>query len=204
MVEHSKKLAQQAGVGAKVSFEQADIFESDFSNATVVTMYLLPELNLKLRPTLLKMKPGTRVVSHSFSMGDWTPDETARIGTAELMLWHVPANVSGDWTLKFGGRDVELDLSQQFQEVTGEASLGAVTAGLVEPRIRGDQIRFGLRDGDGVLHHFEGRVQGDRITGSAVTVGDKPPVRFQAVRTGGRTDVAASVPRAPAPTIVTE
>jgi SAM-dependent methyltransferase len=103
MVDLSNHRARDAGVADRVSFQRADIFATDFSGASVVTMYLLPELNLRLRPKLFAMQPGTRVVSHSFSMGDWQPDETARAGTGEVFLWRIPANVSGHWKVSTGG-----------------------------------------------------------------------------------------------------
>ena len=95
LVEVSKLRARQANVADKVEFRQADIFTTDYSSASVVTLYLLPEINLKLRPTLLKMNPGTRISSHSFDMGSWRPDETTVIGSARTMLWVIPAHMAG-------------------------------------------------------------------------------------------------------------
>ena len=100
MVAHATRRAKEAGVSDRARFEKADIFESDFSKADVITMYLLPTLNLKLRPTLMKLKPGTRLVTHAFNMGGWQPDETSRAGGANAYLWLVPANVSGQWQLR--------------------------------------------------------------------------------------------------------
>ena len=100
MVELSKRKAKEAGVSDKASFVKADIFESDLSRATVITMYLLPNLNLKLRPALLELRPGTRIVSHDFTMGDWEADETISADAATAHLWIVPAKVDGLWTWK--------------------------------------------------------------------------------------------------------
>src|SRR3972149_4016249 len=97
LVAVSRRNARAEGVADRARFVQADFFEADFRDATVVTLYLLPSLNVKLRPKLLDMKPGTRVVSHVFRMGDWEPDETLKLGASELFLWRGPAEVDGGW-----------------------------------------------------------------------------------------------------------
>lgn len=158
MVELSKKNAQQAGVGAKATFAKADLFESDFSQATVITMFLLPSINLKLRPKLLDMKPGTRVVSNTFTMEDWEPDETATIGGdcsswCTALLWIVPAKVEGAWRLGQG----DLTLKQQFQMVSG--ALGSAT--IASGRLRGDEISFTIGSAK-----YTGRVNGNSIQGT--------------------------------------
>ncbi len=192
MVGLSNRRAQEAGVADKVQFRQADIFEADFSSATVVTMYLLPALNLRLRPLLFKMPPGTRVVSHSFTMGDWTPDETARAGYGDVYMWHVPANASGSWKLTGAGLpDTSLSLAQRYQMVSGDAVFGELRASLVRPRIVGPQISFGLRDPKGQLWQFEGRVDGARITGTATRPG-QAGVPFEARRNGDASPIAAT------------
>ena len=128
MVALSKRNAQKEGVGDKAQFIQGDIFETDFSKATVITLFLLPELNVKLRPKILDMKPGTRVVSNSFTMGDWQADHTQNVSEKEgctayctAYLWIVPAKVEGKWKLPDG----ELTLKQTFQNVTGTLGSGA-------------------------------------------------------------------------------
>jgi hypothetical protein len=120
MVALSKRAAEEAGVTDKATFVQGDIFQTDFSQATVLTLFLLPELNLKLRPTILNMKPGTRVVSNTFTMGDWTADQTIDAGGdctsyCKAFKWIVPAKVGGTWRLPDG----ELKLTQRHQTVTG-------------------------------------------------------------------------------------
>src|SRR5687768_16685344 len=123
MVKLAQCIARAEGVTDRARIVQGDIFETDFSSATVVTLYLLPELNLKLRPTILKMKPGTRVVSHSFLMDDWEPDERSSTEDGQAYLWIVPANAEGSWTFK--AQDAKetftADLEQKFQQVTGTA-----------------------------------------------------------------------------------
>ena len=157
LVEYSTRAARQAGVGDKVRFIKADIFETDFSEATVVTMYLLTTLNLKLRPKLLDLKPGTRIVSHAFDMGDWQPDRTETADGRTAYLWIVPAKVAGDWQLPQG----ELTLRQAYQTVEGTLKVGDKSVPVVNGRLRGNQIRF---TADGA--EYTGRVSGDGIEGT--------------------------------------
>jgi SAM-dependent methyltransferase len=183
MVALSKNMAQQAGVTDRVSFEQADIFVTDFSKATVVTMYLLPQLNLKLRPQLFAMPPGTRVVSHSFSMGDWAPDETANVNNASVYLWRIPANASGSWRLTAGALSGTLNFTQRYQVLTGDAMFTDLRASVVQPELSGAGLRFHLREPGGVLARYEGRVSDNRITGLVHRPG-QAPMPFEAVRDG--------------------
>ena len=170
MVELSRRRAQQAGVADRARFEKADIFESDFSQATVITMYLLPHLNLRLRHRILALKPGTRVASHEFRMGRWRPDETAKVGHASVHLWLVPANAGGDWEFSFpqqsGPRTVRMSFTQRFQYVTGEALFKDFTALPSDGKLLGERLSFDLTDEDGHLRRFVGRVAGDRMEGS--------------------------------------
>ena len=143
MVELSKRNAVKEGVSDKASFVKADLFESDFSQATVITMFLLPDINLKLRPKILGLKPGTRIVSNSFTMGEWTADETtsAKDGCASYCtayFWIVPAKVEGTWKLPQG----ELALKQTFQMVSGTLKNGSNTAQINNGKLNGDRISF--------------------------------------------------------------
>lgn len=170
MVELSRRRAREALVAERARFEQADIFESDFSRATVITMYLMPHLNLRLRHRLLALKPGTRVLSHEFRMGRWRPDETARVGTASVHLWLVPANASGDWELSFtqDGSPVTrpMTLKQSFQHLSGEVGFQDFEALLREARVAGEQVSFGFTDEQGHLRRFVGRIAGDSLSGA--------------------------------------
>jgi SAM-dependent methyltransferase len=155
MVELSRRNAAKAGV--KVELVQGDIFEADFSNADVVTLYLLPALNEKLRPTLLAMKPGTRVTSHSFRMGDWAPDETAALVGREAHFWRVPAQVGGYWSVKVGNNaGPRIRIEQQFQKIQGQGEWGGRAGPLRDATVRGAQIAFTIADANGTLHRFEG------------------------------------------------
>ena len=166
MVKLSQENARQAGVAEKASFRRADIFASDFSQATVVTMYLLPALNMKLRPQILSMRPGTRVVSHSFSMEDWEADEISTLDGRRAYFWLVPANVMGAWNLETGGQRLEMSMEQTFQKVSGTITLGPIHAGLRDARLRGTNITFAYLDQNGVRRDFSGRVAGARMEGA--------------------------------------
>ncbi|HEY5637652.1 MAG TPA: class I SAM-dependent methyltransferase [Burkholderiales bacterium] len=169
MVKLSQRNAQAAGVAGKATFAHGDIFQTDFSKATVLTMYLLPGLNLKLRPTILSMRPGTRVASHSFNMDDWEPDEVSSIDGRSAYLWIVPATVAGTWALDLQGaapRKLPMSLDQRYQKVTGSVTLGMMQAGLREPQLTGSQIRFALVDDKSVRRDFTGTVTGARMEGS--------------------------------------
>ena len=166
MVKLSQANSQAAGVATKATFKNADIFATDFSQATVITLYLLPALNMKLRPQILQMRPGTRVVSHSFTMEDWEADEISSMDGRRAYFWVVPANVMGSWTLDAGGQKTELSLEQTFQKINGTVTLGSVHGGLREARLRGPQISFAYVDQNGVRRDFIGRVNGRQMEGS--------------------------------------
>jgi len=170
MVKHANANAQAAGVhgsgAGKAIIRHGDIFATDFSSATVITLYLLPALNMKLRPTILSMRPGTRVVSHSFTMEDWDADEISSMDGRRAYFWVVPANVMGSWILESGGQRMELSLEQTFQKFSGTLTLGPVHAGLRDTRLRGFVIAFAYVDQAGVRREFTGRVTGNRMEGS--------------------------------------
>lgn len=164
------KFAQEnvvkAGVADKARVQQGDIFATDFKAATVLTMYLLPALNLKLRPTILTMKPGTRVVSHSFTMDDWEADEISNLDGRRAYFWVVPANVQGTWRLTLPGGDTpEVTFDQRYQKIEGYVHLGAIQGGLREARLSGANITFAYVDGGGVRRTFNGRVNGTTMEG---------------------------------------
>src|ERR1700756_2412371 len=141
MVELSKRNAAKEGVNDKAQFMKADLFESDFSQATVITMFLLPDINIRLRPKILDLKPGTRIVSNSFTMGDWTADETTPASEGctsycTAYLWIVPAKVEGTWKLPQG----ELTLKQTYQMISGTLKSGANSTPITNGKLTGDQI----------------------------------------------------------------
>jgi hypothetical protein len=160
MAKHAQGNVEKAGVAGRSRIINGDIFVTDFSQATVVTLYLLPALNLKLRPTILSMRPGTRVVSHSFTMDDWEADEISSMDGRRAYFWLVPANVNGGWTLDSGGEKAELAFEQRFQKIEGTVGLGHTQGGLREARLRGANIAFAYVDQAGMRRDFTGTVSG--------------------------------------------
>ncbi|HEX2827791.1 MAG TPA: methyltransferase domain-containing protein [Burkholderiales bacterium] len=183
-IAEANENARKEGVTDKVYFNRQDLFEADLGNATVITMYLLPQVNLQLRPKLLDLKPGTRIVSHDFSMGDWQPEHHEQVeskdkyggsgGVSDIFLWIVPAKVNGTWKseLQVRGKPVpyEFTLQQEFQKVSGTAKVGGRTAKLTNVKLVGDELSFDFAadvQGSPTRHHFTGKVDGAAIDGTA-------------------------------------
>lgn len=174
MAKHAQSNAEKAGVAGRARIIQGDIFATDFTQATVVTLYLLPALNLKLRPTILAMKPGTRVVSHSFTMDDWEPDETANMDGRRAYFWLVPTNVMGNWTVDSGAEKLQLSFEQRYQKIEGQVTLSStMQGGLRDARLRGSAIAFAFVDNNGMRRDFTGRVLGQRMEGGFRTENGK-------------------------------
>ncbi len=168
MAELARRNVKRAGVEHLVNIITGDIFVEDFSKATVVTMYLLPELNLKLRPIILGMKPGTRVTSHQFDMGDWEPDQHLKVETWDAYVWIVPATVGGKWKLKddrdsFSGT---LNLVQRYQRLGGTLALGRKTQPLLGAWMDGDKLGFSFIDSGNNLQSARMSVVGSGMTGT--------------------------------------
>jgi SAM-dependent methyltransferase len=200
-IKESKHNADTAGVTRRIEFVEGDLFKQDLSKATVVTLYLLPSLNERLRPKLFKeLRPGTRIVSNAFDMGPWKADRTLNVKTSSGMqsyafLWILPADVSGTWRLEpgegAGGKPYTLDLKQKFQEVSGTASAGGKSLPLSGLVVNGDRLTFVIREGagEGTGLEFTGKVEGDRADGT--TKGKSGGWSWTAVRTkpGSRPDL---------------
>jgi precorrin-6B methylase 2 len=162
LVELSKRNAAKEGVGEKARFVKADLFESDFSQATVLAIFLLPEMILKLRPKIFDMKPGTRIVANSYTMGEWQGDYTATVTTGctnwcTAHLWIVPAKVAGSWKLPQG----ELTLKQEFQMISGSLNSNGKNLAITNGKMRGDQISFSAG-----AAQYTGRVNGNSMSGT--------------------------------------
>jgi hypothetical protein len=162
MVALSQRNAKEAGVSDMATFVRGDIFEADFSKATVITLFLLPNLNVRLRPTLLDMKPGTRIVSNTFDMGDWQPDDRVDAGAdctsyCRAMKWVIPAKVGGKWRLPNG----ELQLTQTYQMLSGTLTLDGQDHPISEAKMSGESIAFTAGD-----KRYTGRVASGAMTGS--------------------------------------
>ncbi len=166
MAALGQRNAERAGVANRVKIIQGDIFKEDFTKATVVTLYLLPELNQQLRPTLLKMKPGTRVVSHAFDMADWQPDGEID-NPPKGYFWIVPANVSGEWALdSFDSKtSTILNLSQKFQYVGGNLTMGKKTQPILNAELKGDKLQFSYVDDIGNLRTVRMTFTGTDVKG---------------------------------------
>jgi hypothetical protein len=211
-VREGTEHARNAGVADRVSFYQQDLYQTDLGQATVITMYLLPSVNLDLRPRLLQLAPGTRVVSHDFHMGDWKPDAHLTLdvkdkygdfgGTSEVYFWVVPARVAGawQWQLTVGGkpRAYEVRLDQQYQMLSGSARVGDRAVPLQAARLSGAEVGFAFVadiDGTPVRHEFVGRVDGEAIHGTATLSG----ARVQAQLEWNARRLPAAAAGAPAP-----
>jgi hypothetical protein len=179
MAQFARRKVAEAGVTDKVRIITGDIFKEDFSSATVVTLYLMPHLNLKLRPLLLKMKPGTRVVSHAFTMGDWEPDETMSYQHSQGYFWVVPAQIEGNWVMTgMNGGPMRMSMSQSFQNIGGILSRDGQNHAMLGARLRGDEVKFQFITQDRKVHAFSGRVEGRRITGTVVSEYMHTPVEI--------------------------
>jgi len=175
MVELSKRNAAAAGVSERATFAKEDLFESDFSKASVITMFLLPQINLKLRPKLLDLKPGTRIVSNTFTMGEWREDgsdglEGECVNWCTALLWIVPAKVGGSWKLAQG----ELTLQQSYQFISGTLKNGNQITPIANGKLKGDQILF---NAGGVV--YLGQVNGDTMQGTLSSGGSWTATRDQ-------------------------
>ncbi len=200
LVKAATENARKAGVSARARFETRDIFDTDLSKASVITMYLLPDFNAKLMPKLLALKPGTRIVSHDGGIGDWPPDEKLEMrapeksvglgGLSKVELWIVPANAAGEWTSELGahGGRWRFALAQRYQLLEVRASAEGRDQLVRASRLRGDEIKLvvtGLVGGHAWHHLFVGRVEGERIAGE-LTISDGSQVKklpWQATRT---------------------
>ena len=192
LVAQAEENARQAGVADRAKFVEQDLFLTDLGQASVITTYLLPFVMLKLRPRLLELKPGTRIVSHDFDFGDWRPERKTSI-RKNVFLWIVPARVAGRWRARLDlppiERLLELDVKQRYQEVSAHARLNGVPAPVWDMAIAGDRLSFVVVDStdrdDEASLYFEGRVAGDVIEGELTRgVGSARSVsRWRAART---------------------
>ena len=211
-IKESVDNAAAAGVSDRVAFHQRNLFETDLSDATVITMYLLPRVNLELRPKLLELKPGTRIVSHDFDMGDWTADESVTMsvrekygsagGESSVYFWVVPAKAAGSWQwqLTVGGKSqaYELVLDQKYQVISGTVRVGGRSIRLQDAKLRGDQISFGFSaevSGGPLKHAFSGHITGNTIDGTVNVSGTRTQAQVEWVATRGAKSGAAGALR---------
>lgn len=172
LVNLATKNAKDAGVSDRVSFARGDIFKMDFKDATILTLYLLPDVNVTLRPRILDLAPGTRVVSHAFNMGDWVPDGADNIEMRRVYLWIVPAKVQGVWTATANGVPYRFELEQRYQNASGKVKVGAKETSFEMGILKSDAFTF---TGAGPIT-FDGKVKGDTITGTLTAGGTRTPL----------------------------
>lgn len=175
LVREARAAAASAGFADRVAFSEGNLFGYDFSAATVLTMYLLPELNLRLRPKVLAMRPGTRVVSHEFPMGDWMPDavwmpldERHPQGPAFVYLWVVPADAAGEWRWDEGARRFAMNIRQAYQAIVPTIAIDGTPAAIEAASLVGDRIRIVVSGGTFGRTVYDGRLAGDILAGVAV------------------------------------
>jgi hypothetical protein len=142
-IKEANANAERANVTDKVKFYNQNLFDTKIGDATVLTMYLLPSVNLQLRPRLFtELKPGTRVVSHDFDMGDWQPDNQTDLGRDQVFFWVIPVQVGGNWTIKSGSDSYKVSLQQKYQRISGTASGGE--GGNLDGKLLGNEVTFTL------------------------------------------------------------
>jgi len=171
MAELATRNTQRAGVADKVKIINGDIFVEDFSKATVVTMYLLPDLNLKIRPTILKMAPGTRIVTNSFNMGDWEPDDKVGTGYAQGYFWVVPGNAAGKWSIKGvegSQQPVTLELTQRYQRVGGTLNIYGKSQPILRGTLTGNRLKFSFLDQSNQSRIVDVTLNGNELSGQVL------------------------------------
>jgi SAM-dependent methyltransferase len=171
MAELAKRNTERAGVADKVKIIHGDIFVEDFSKATVVTMYLLPDLNLKIRPTILKMAPGTRIVTNSFNMGDWEPDDKVGTGYAQGYFWVVPGNAAGKWSLKGmegSEQPASLEITQRYQRVGGVLNVYGKSQPILGATLSGNRLKFSFMDHSNQSRIVDVTLNGNELSGQVL------------------------------------
>jgi precorrin-6B methylase 2 len=168
-IKEANENKAKAGLGDNVQFLNENIFQTDLSEATTVSMYLLTSINIRMRPKLLKeLKPGTRIVTHAFNMGEWKPEVNEDVGGYQVYLFIVPADVAGKWELTQGDKKISLDLKNEFTALSGTATVDGKSAEIKDGKITGTKIEFTI-DIDGKPVKFEGKAEGAAISGSGWT-----------------------------------
>ena len=164
----SREAATAQGVSHLVQFLQQDLYEADLTKATVIALYISPGVMTRLKPRLLTLKPGTRVVSHNFTLDEWEPDELIRVENRNGYLWIVPANVRGTWTVRRGNDSFKVRIEQVRQELRTTGQRGGSQIHVIGARLRGTEITFSSFDDDGGSRSYSGRVDGGTMAGESV------------------------------------
>jgi SAM-dependent methyltransferase len=167
LVRYSIESAKRQGVAGRARFVRGDLFEADISKATVIALYISPGVMTRLKPRLLELKPGTRVVSHHFTLEDWEPDETLKVEERMAYLWVVPAKVAGDWSVRAAEDRFSIRFEQQYQALRASAQRGGSSAPVIGVRLRGTEIQFTAFDRAGNPRRYRGQVGGATMRGSS-------------------------------------
>lgn len=181
LVRVAREQAARQGVSDLATFVQQDLFKADLSRASVIALYISPGVMTRLKPRLLELAPGTRVVSHSFTLDDWEADETIRVEGRTAHLWVVPAPVAGTWSVDLPGEGFLLRIGQRYQALTTSGERAGRTVPVIGANLRGTEIRFTGFDRDGNSRHFTGRVEGARMSGDSAGDGIAS-LRWTAIR----------------------
>ena len=181
LIRVSNEAARANGVADRVRFLRQDLFDADLAQASVITLYISPGVMTKLKPRLLALKPGTRIVSHQFTLDDWEPDESIRSEGRMGYLWVVPGDVAGTWAIERPGDALRIEIEQKYQSLTLRGERAGKQVAVIGGRLRGNEISFSSFDADGTSRHFHGQVAGSRMHGESEREGTKP-MRWTAVR----------------------
>lgn len=181
LVRLSIESARAQGVAHLARFVREDLFAYDLSAATVIALYISPSVMSRLKPRLAALQPGTRIVSHFFTLNDWAPDETIRVEERTAYLWVVPADLRGTWTVRTRDDALKLTIAQDHQRLTLSAERDGRGVPVVGARLRGMEVGFSALDPDGSMRRYDGRVEGTRMTGESGNAGI-PPLRWTATR----------------------
>jgi SAM-dependent methyltransferase len=181
LVRLATESARAQGVADRVRFVRQDLFAYDLSDATVVALYISPGVMTRLEPRLAALRPGTRITSHYFTLGDWQPDETIRVEERTAHLWIVPADVGGTWTVRSGSDVFKVTIDQRHQQLKTRGQRAGRDIPVIAPKIRGTDVSFAAVDPAGDVRHYVGRVAGGRMSGESHAEG-APPARWSAAR----------------------
>jgi SAM-dependent methyltransferase len=185
LVNLSRRTAESQGVAPRVQFIQDDLFKADLSVASVIALYISPGVMERLKPRLLELRPGTRVVSHHFTLGDWEHDEKIEVEGRSGYLWVVPAGIEGEWKVSLPGQDFRLRIERRYQKLTTSGERGGKRLHVIGARLRGTELWFTSFDRDGGTRHFHGRLEGERLAGDSEGWPGIEPLRWTATRDPG-------------------
>jgi SAM-dependent methyltransferase len=175
LVQVAREAARREGVADRVQVIRQDLFDADLTAATVFALFISPGVMQRLKPRFLELKPGTRIASHQFDMGDWEPDETVEVEGRKAFLWIVPAKVEGTWQVAIPGHEFVLRIERRHQKLATSGERGGKSLHVLGPRLRGTEIRFTAFDRDGAARSYSGRLEGGRLVGdSHVGIGAQP------------------------------